>query len=76
MKLKGKVARPAVAENCQQAPYEAALAFAFVGDLARTEPTLSLPSKNPEFFPLGESAYRQESDINHFYLEKNYISMC
>ena len=71
MKLNGKVTRPKVTAYCQQAPYEAALAFAFVGDLAWTEPTLSLPLKNPEFFPLGKSAFRQESDINHFYLEKN-----
>ena len=57
--------------SCQRAPSEGALAFAFVGDLAGTEPALSLPVKKPEFFPLGESAFRQESDISHFCLGRN-----
>lgn len=71
MELKKKVTRPVEPESCQQPPLEAALVFAFVGEMAWTEPTFSPPLENPKFFPLGESAFRQQSDINHFYLEKN-----
>lgn len=71
MELKKKVSRPGEPESWQQAPLRAALVFAFVGELAWTEPTFTPALKNPKFFPLGESAFRQQSAINHFYLEKN-----
>lgn len=75
MELKEKVTRPVETESCQQVPLEAALVFTFIGELAWTEPTFPPSLKNPKFFPLGESAFRQQCDTNHFYLEKNKTSM-